>query len=71
MQDYKALQSYQYEIFVEKALISISKRLKRDNPLDTAYAHFIEQRQGLETDFQVFMPEVISFAKQWIEDSNG
>ena len=66
LQEYKVMESYGEAAFVNRALISISGRLKRDNPLDRAYDDFESVKEALAQDFERFMPEIVSFTKTWL-----
>jgi acyl carrier protein phosphodiesterase len=69
MQSAVAFVRYADETFIDRALKSISRRLRRDNPLATGIESFQQNRPGLEEDFTLFMPQVTQFAEQWISDN--
>jgi acyl carrier protein phosphodiesterase len=65
-QEHKVLESSDDTAFVSRALVSISARLKRDNPLDRAFDDFESIKNELEQDFELFMPSVLSFTNSWL-----
>jgi acyl carrier protein phosphodiesterase len=65
-EEHKVLESYDETAFVSRALVSISARLKRDNPLDRAFGDFEDIKEDLALDFELFMPSVLSFTKTWL-----
>jgi len=65
MQNHNALASYANEEFIKQALISVSGRLKRDNPLSRGFSSYEEIREPLNKDFGAFMPELIGFVEAW------
>ena len=69
-QEHRVMESYGEAVFVNRALTSISGRLKRDNPLDRAYESFENSRVELAEDFEIFMPELVNFAKHWLSLHN-
>lgn len=66
MQYHNALESYAKEAFIDYALISISGRLKRDNPLARGFSGYEEIRAPLNEDFKLYMPELIAFVESWL-----
>ena len=70
MQSSAALVRYKDEVFIDRALKSISRRLSRSNPLAEGFLQFEQNRTALEDDFLNFIPELKSFAEQWIADSS-
>lgn len=65
MQKHNALASYAREEFIDHALINISERLKRSNPLASGFRHYEEIRAPLKEDFQLYMPALIAFVTSW------
>jgi len=70
MQSSAALVRYKDEAFIDRALKNISRRLSRSNPLANGFQQFEQNRSALEDDFLNFIPELKSFAEQWIVDSS-
>jgi acyl carrier protein phosphodiesterase len=58
------LSSYEDLNNVARALRGISRRLRRENPLDDALGALQENYAGLDRDFQLFFPELVEFAAQ-------
>jgi acyl carrier protein phosphodiesterase len=58
------LTSYRTREGVDRTLRRLSRRLKRENPLPTAVCQLDEHYQELETDFLVFFPQLMQFARQ-------
>ena len=56
------LSSYRDLHNVARALRGISRRLRRENPLDDALGALQENYAGLQRDFQAFFPELVEFA---------
>ncbi|MEX2302031.1 MAG: ACP phosphodiesterase [Bryobacterales bacterium] len=56
--------SYQDLDNVARALRGISRRLRRENPLDDALGALQENYTGLNRDFQLFFPRLVEFAAQ-------
>ncbi|MEO2173864.1 MAG: acyl carrier protein phosphodiesterase [bacterium] len=70
MQSSASLVRYKNEAFIDQALKNISRRLSRNNPLANGFQQFEQNRSALEDDFLNFLPELKSFAEQWIADSS-
>jgi acyl carrier protein phosphodiesterase len=62
--------SYQDLHNVARALRGISRRLRRENPLDDALGVLQENYAGLDRDFQLFFPQLVDFAAQ-LEPASG
>lgn len=67
MKSAHTLQGYADEKFIPRALVHLSRRLSRDNPLSLGYGEFVKVRDGLEADFLEFFPEILCFCNKWIE----
>jgi acyl carrier protein phosphodiesterase len=53
------LVSYREPAGLARALDGMSRRMRRPNPLATAAGAMERSREGLETDFRVFFPELL------------
>lgn len=65
MHEKNALAHYSDGIFVQRSFKYLSGRLSRANPLAEGYIQFMNNRSGLETDFQAFFPELMKFVEHW------
>jgi acyl carrier protein phosphodiesterase len=54
------LTSYRSVEGVERALIGVSRRLKRANPIATAGYALHAEREGFTQDFLAFFPELVA-----------
>ena len=68
MQQRKAMENYSATAFIERSFVYLSGKLKRENPLATAYSQFETHCRSLETDFAQFFPELETFANNWIKN---
>ena len=65
--DYQWLIDYRYIEGVSRALTSIESRFKRRQNFANDAIEFLQQNQQVEQGFLLFMPELISFAKQQVK----
>jgi acyl carrier protein phosphodiesterase len=65
MQQHRRLEKYSRREFVDSALLSLSKRITRTNPLYDGFEEFVTHYDALESDFLEFFPEVLAFSIQW------
>ncbi|HEY8683453.1 MAG TPA: ACP phosphodiesterase [Rhodanobacter sp.] len=49
-----------------EALAGIGRRLRRANPLDTALPVLMQREAALQEHFEVFFPQLLGFAREWI-----
>ncbi|MFC5741452.1 ACP phosphodiesterase [Dyella tabacisoli] len=54
---------------IGRALIGISHRLSRANPLATALPALVEQAVPLQAHFEAFFPQLHAFAQRWIAEA--
>lgn len=67
MKQHNVLASYADPSFLTPVLTRLSQRLKRSNPLAESFQQFEQNRQGLSDDFEVFFPQVKSFAQRTLQ----
>ena len=65
MLELNAMAKYGTEAFIENSFVHLSGRLSRTNPLDIAFDQYAQHRQGLESDFRDFYPELVAFCDHW------
>jgi acyl carrier protein phosphodiesterase len=63
--------SYVEERGISRALVRISSRLKRRNPLGEGGAELQMNYQGFRSDFRLFLPELREFVDAWKERDGG
>ncbi|MBO6557643.1 MAG: DUF479 domain-containing protein [Pseudomonadales bacterium] len=69
MHELNALVGYQEQAFIERSLVYLSTRLKRDNPLDEAAAEVVEHLDAISEDLDEFYPELRLFCDEWRESN--
>jgi len=65
MQQHRRLEKYSSREFVDSALLSLSNRITRANPMHEGFEEFLTHYVALESDFLQFFPEVLAFSTQW------
>ncbi len=71
MNEANSLVHYRNEEFVDRSLHYLSGRLSRANPLAEGFIQFQNNREGLESDFQAFFPELMKFVENWKSEHTG
>ena len=65
MHQFRSLTHYGSDDYVRRSFSHLGARLSRSNPLDLAFPEFKHHEQELARDFEVFFPELVSFADDW------
>ena len=65
MRQHDAPASYQYTSVIDAVFDGISARLSRSNPLADALPVLLAQDALLKQHFDVFFPQLVTFARQW------
>lgn len=58
--------AYAEPVMLDKALRGIGQRLRRDNPLDSAWPVLAAHEIALQRHFEAFFPQLQAFARDWI-----
>ncbi len=58
--------AYADPVMLDKALHGIGRRLRRDNPLDSALSVLTVHEAALQRHFEAFFPQLQVFARDWI-----
>ena len=64
MKDRRVLLSYDQPEFLQRSLIYLSTRIKRENPLQAAFPVLQKALPELESDFHAFFPELLQMIRQ-------
>ena len=56
---------------IGRALEGVAARLRRDNPLGRMLPLLVELDASLQAHFEVFFPQLQSFARKWVEANMG
>ncbi len=65
LHQYRRLEHYKSRNFVASALVSLSNRITRANPIREGYRDFVIHYDALEADFLKFFPDALAFSSQW------
>jgi acyl carrier protein phosphodiesterase len=63
----RSMEKYGSIAFIERSLVYLSGKLKRDNPLASGFTQFEKHAQSLEADFATFFPELVTFSNNWVQ----
>ncbi len=58
--------AYADPVMLDKALRGIGRRLRRDNPMDSAWSVLTVHEAALQRHFEAFFPQLQAFARDWI-----
>ena len=64
----RILEQYVDRDFVRRVLVHLGTRLKRENPMDSSFEAMTLYETELLADFKIFMPQVMAFSQQEIEN---
>ncbi len=70
MYDYNALAGYTKDKFIERSFIYLSGRLTRENPLANGFRQFVDNREELHADFEIFFPQLMIFVGEWKKNAD-
>jgi acyl carrier protein phosphodiesterase len=62
---------YAHREEIGRALLGISRRLRRENPVGAALPVLVGLDGALSARFEVFFPEVVGFAAEWVAFGGG